>query len=388
MKTDVVVIGGGIIGCSIAYNLAKRGRKVTLIERQGIGEGTSSACDGGVNIQTKAPGIPMQITARSIKIYEGLEKELDYDIHFFKGGGLVLVDDEQLISLTEENVENQRAGNITVDFLTGDEARKIAPYLSKNVIAASYCPEDSRVSPIRTTIAYAKAAARLGAEILTNTAALRIMVEDGQVTGVETDKGIVSAENVVVACGVYSPEIARTVGVDLPIKPRKGQLIVTEQTAPIINQNLMCARYIALKHDPSLATTSSDPFYRLGVNLFMEQTSDGNILIGSNREWAGFNKQTTYEILSAICEYSTHFVPFLKDLNIIRTFAGLRPYCEGGPVLGPVDGIHGLIMACGHEGDGIAMAPVTGEMIAEYMETGVISREMQAFLYSRFQKQV
>ena len=86
-KTDVVVIGGGIIGCSIAYNLSKKGKKVILIDRKGIGEETSSACDGGVNLQTKAPGISLKLARRSLQLYEGLAKELDYDIHFEKQGG-------------------------------------------------------------------------------------------------------------------------------------------------------------------------------------------------------------------------------------------------------------------------------------------------------------
>ena len=385
-KTDVVVIGGGIIGCSIAYNLSKKGKKVILIDRKGIGEETSSACDGGVNLQTKAPGISLKLARRSLQLYEGLAKELDYDIHFEKQGGLVLVDNAELLKLTEQNVKHQLEGGVDVTLVSGDEARRMEPCLSREVIAAAYCPDDSRVSPIRTTIAYATAAVRNGAELRLNTPVTGILQEKGCVVGVKTLKEDIYADQVVVACGVFSPEIGKMVGINVPIKPRKGQLVVTEQTAPCIKHNLMCARYIALKHDPSLATTSSDPFYRKGVNLFLEQTVDGNILIGSNREWAGVDKHTSYEILAAICEYSTHFVPFLKDLNIIRTFAGLRPYCEGGPILGPVDGLDGRVMACGHEGDGIAMAPVTGEIISDFVINGVVTEGIGAYLFSRFSK--
>ena len=157
--------------------------------------------------------------------------------------------------------------------------------------------------------------------------------------------------------------------------------------APCVEHNLICARYIALKHDPDLARTSSDPSMRLGVNLFLEQTHDGNIIFGSNREWSGYNKSTSYEILCAICSYAASLVPFLSELNIIRTFAGLRPYCEGGPILGPVDGIHGFVMAAGHEGDGIAMAPITGEIMSDYIISQTVTEDIRPFLFSRFSQQ-
>ncbi len=384
---DVVVIGGGVMGCSIAYNLKKKGvKRVVVVERRGIGEETSSACDGGVNLQTKAPGPALKLAKRSVKIYETLSQELDYDVHFEKYGGMVMVDSPELMGVIEHSVADQVAAGVDVSILSGDEARKMEPCLSKRVTAVTYCPDDGRVSPIYTTIGYAKAAARMGVEFLTNTAVTDVTVEDGQVTGVETTQGTIRAETVVNACGVYAPEIGRMVGLDIPIVPRKGNIVVTEQVAPCVKHNLICARYIALKHNPDLAKTSDDPSMRLGVNLFLEQTHDGNIIFGSNREWGGFDKSTSYEILCAICNYSTNFVPFLKELNIIRTFAGLRPYCEGGPILGPVDGLNGFVMAAGHEGDGIAMAPITGDIMSDYVISGKVTEDIAPFLFSRFSK--
>lgn len=386
-QADVVVIGGGIIGCSIAYNLKKKGvKKVVLVERRGIGEETSSACDGGVNLQTKAPGPALNLAKRSVKIYETLAQELDYDIHFEKYGGMVMVDTPDLMELVEHSVAEQVAAGVDVTILSGDKARELEPCLSKRVLAVTYCPDDGRVSPIYTTIGYAKAAARLGVEILPNTTVTNVLTEHGQVVGVETSRGLIRTETVVNACGVYAPQVGKMVGLDIPIIPRKGNIVVTEQVASCVKHNLICARYIALKHNPDLAKTSSDPSMRLGVNLFLEQSLDGNIIFGSNREWGGYNKSTSFEILCAICDYATNFVPFLKDLNIIRTFAGLRPYCEGGPILGPVDGIHGFIMAAGHEGDGLAMAPITGDIMSDYILSEQVTEDIRPFLFSRFQK--
>ena len=387
-KADVVVIGGGIMGCAIAYGLKKKGvGRVTVVERRGIGEETSSACDGGVNLQTKAPGPALELAKRSVELYQTLSRELDYDVQFEKYGGTVMVDSPELMGVVEHSVAEQTAAGVDVAILSGDEARRMEPCLSKRITAVTYCPDDGRVSPIHTTIGYAKAAGRAGVEFLLNTAVTGVTVEDGQVTGVETTRGPIRAEVVVNACGVYAPEIGRMVGLDIPILPRKGNIVVTEQMAPCVEHNLICARYIALKHDPDLARTSSDPSMRLGVNLFLEQTHDGNIIFGSNREWSGYDKSTSYEILCAICSYAASLVPFLSELNIIRTFAGLRPYCEGGPILGPVDGIHGFVMAAGHEGDGIAMAPITGEIMSDYIISQTVTEDIRPFLFSRFSQQ-
>lgn len=384
-QADVVIIGGGIMGCSIAYNLKKKGvKRVVLVERRGIGEETSSACDGGVNLQTKAPGPALKLAKRSVQLYKNLSQELEYDIHFEKYGGMVMVDTPDLMDVVEHSVSEQTAAGVDVTILSGDEARRREPCLSKRVIAVTYCPDDGRVSPIYTTIAYAKAAVRLGAELWTNTAVTGVTVEHGQVTSVETTRGPIRTETVVNACGVYAPEIGKMVGLEIPIIPRKGNIVVTEQVAPCVRHNLICARYIALKHNPDLAKTSDDPSMRLGVNLFLEQTHDGNIIFGSNREWGGFDKSASYEILCAICDYATNFVPFLKELNIIRTFAGLRPYCKGGPILGPVDSIQGFVIAAGHEGDGIAMAPVTGDIMSDYIISRKITEDIRPFLFSRF----
>ncbi|PWM23216.1 MAG: FAD-binding oxidoreductase [Oscillospiraceae bacterium] len=382
---DVVVIGGGIIGCSIAYHLKKKGAgRVVLVERRGIGEETSSACDGGVNLQTKAPGPALRLAKRSLQLYEGLAEELDYEIHFERCGGMVMADSPELIGLLEQSAAEQAAAGVEVTILNGQEARRLEPVLSQQVAAVTYCPGDGRVNPIRTTIGYARAAGRLGAEILTNTAVTGIRTKHNEVIGVETSRGMIQTGTVINACGVYAPEIGRMVGLDLPIRPRKGNIIVTEQVAPCLAHNLICARYIALKHNPDLVRTSQDPSMRLGVNLFLEQTHEGNLIFGSNREWAGFDKSTSYEILCAICRYAVRFAPFLAQMRVIRSFAGLRPYCEGGPILGPVDGIQGFVMAAGHEGDGIAMAPITGEILSDFVMSGTVSEEIRPFLFSRF----
>lgn len=389
VSVDVLVIGGGVIGTSIAYNLAREGIEVLVIEKEGLAGGTSSACDGFVIMQSKTPGIHLEIAIESANIYKKLNDELGYNIYYKRCGGLILIETPEQLKVMEQLAEEQKHCGLEVEVIGGEEARRLEPTISKNVIAATYCPLDGQVNPIYATLGFAQAAQRLGAEFWTHTPAIGIRVENSRVQSVLTSRGEIRANWVVNACGVWAPEIGRMVGIDVPIIPRRGQTLVTEPLAPIFKKTMLCARYIAIKHNPALAKNSNDISLKLGVGLSLEQTEAGNILIGNNREFIGYDKSTTFEATEAIAGYVSRFVPFLKNVRIIRTFAGLRPYTNDGlPILGPIEGLDGFIMAAGHEGDGIALAPITGKLISEYICTGKTSVPLTAFRLSRFAEQV
>ncbi|SHJ38940.1 sarcosine oxidase subunit beta [Dethiosulfatibacter aminovorans DSM 17477] len=382
---DVAVIGGGIIGCSTAYYLSKAGKKVLILEKNGIGSGTSSACDGFIYLQTKKAGIHLKLAMESAKIYECLSDELGYEVHYKRTGGLILIENEELLEIMEHVVEEQKKIGIDIDIISGNLAREIEPALSENIMAASYSSWDGHVNPIDATLAYARAAEDNGTEIWCNTPVEDLIINEGRVEGVITSKGAVKAEYIVNACGVWAPEVGKMAGMDIPIKPRRGHTLVTEALAPMLNKVLLDARYIAIKHHPEMAKNTEDRSLQLGIGLSIEQTESGNLLIGNNREFAGFDTDTTFEVTKEIAKYCSRFVPFLKDVNIIRTFTGLRPYTpDGMPILGKVDGLEGMIMAAGHEGDGIALAPMTGVLMAELIAEGKTSMDIDMFNYSRF----
>lgn len=385
IKAEVVVIGGGIIGCSTAYYLSKAGKKVLLIEKNGIGEGTSSACDGLVMMQTKKPGLPLLMAMRSAQMYEGLSRELGYETQYRRPGGLVLIETPEMHQIMEHVVEQQIAQGMEVEFLNNEQTRKLEPMVSKEIAGSVHCMLDGDVSPIHTTRAYAKRLCELGGEIWTHTEVTGIVAEDGQIQKVVTSKGEVKTSVVVNAAGVWSPFIGKMVGIDIPVKPRRGHLMVTEAVSRTLQKDITDARYIAIKHDPTLAERATDPTFQLGVSLSMEQTANGNFLIGSNREFAGYDTNERFDILKAISEYSTRFIPAMKHLNIIRTFIGLRPFCEDGmPIVGPVPGVEGMYLATGHEGDGITLAPITGLTIAEMIQGKKTEFDMKPFSFQRF----
>ena len=215
---------------------------------------------------------------------------------------------------------------------------------------------------------FARAARRLGAQIRSGVEATGLVIENGRVCGVQTKDGVLRSGNVVNAAGVWAPELVAPYGVSLPIRPRRGQILVTEPLPTMLRHVVLCACYLIAKYHPE-ELDPTDRQHRLGVGLAVEQTAHGGLLIGSTREFAGFDRSTTLAGIEAVARHARRILPALAGVNIIRTFAGLRPHTPDGlPILGPVAELPGLIMAAGHEGDGIALAPVTGKKVAGYLE--------------------
>ena len=367
-SADVVVIGGGVIGTAVAYYAAKAGRRVVLLDKGHIAAGTSGACDGFIIMQSKNPGPHLELAMESAALYRGLSAELDFDLEYEPKGGMIVIENDTQAALMRDHVAKQGVSGLKVDILPIDEARRLEPLLAPDLWGATICDADAQVSPMKVAQGFARAAARLGADIRSGTAAAGVLVDKGRVSGVITADGNIYCEYVVVAAGVWSPELLKPLGVELPILPRRGQILVSEPLPPTLRHVLLCACYLVAKYRPD-ELDPSERHNRLGVGLAIEQTVDGGLLIGSTREFAGFDRRTTLAGIEAVAAHARRIMPALAGINIIRAFAGLRPYTPAGlPILGPVDGIPGLIVAAGHEGDGIALAPVTGQRIAACLE--------------------
>ncbi len=387
-KADVVVIGAGIIGCAIAYYLTKAGKKVAVIDRSSICSGTSSAGDGFVYMQTKKPGPQLDMALYSADMYLTLNEELGHDVHYHRTGGLIVIDSPEILTLMEGVIAKQRAQGMNVELLDNAAVRKMEPALSKNVIAAGYSELDGHVNSLYATRAFAHAASDLGAEFFTYTAINGFRLRNGAIAGVETSQGVIETEVVVNATGTWAADIGKMLGVDIPIKPRRGHMMISEAIAPIINKMLIDGRYIAIKHDPDIVKNSQDEFLQLGIGFGLEQTHNGNLIIGNSREFVGFDTSTDHKVLRAMSRYSHRFVPALEHVKIIRTFCGLRPFCvDGYPIMSDVKQVPGFYVAAGHEGDGIAMAPVTGKLMTDLILGRQLEFDMSPYSFDRFDKQ-
>jgi glycine/D-amino acid oxidase-like deaminating enzyme len=355
-NAGAVVIGGGLIGAASAYYLARLGVDVELIERNGIGTATSSACADVLAHHTKAPGPKLLLATESVRMYHGLSEELDCDLEFRNEGSMVAALSEAEAEYLGGLVDRLRTAGIPAELLDSQAAREAQPALTPGLIAASYCSLDCHVSPLLVSMAFAAAAARLGARIRTETEVTGIEVQGSRVRAVMTSRGRIDTPVAIDAAGVWSPAVARMVGLDLAVVPRKGQILVTEAVPPMLRGRMLTARYLMGKH--------AQGDYAAGVS--MGQTPRGNFIIGSTREFAGFDTSHTFRGVSDLMNQTVELLPALANVRLLRSFAGLRPATpEGLPVIKRYSEIEGFIVASGHEGDGICLAPVTGRIVAD-----------------------
>ena len=385
-RPEIIVIGGGVIGSSITYYLSKMGKKVLMIEKKDNCSGSAGASDGVVGYHTKKPGLQMELAIRSIAMFEELSKELGMDIEYRKDcGGMQPAETKLEWEILSEIVKEQRQSGVDIRMISIEEACKIEPQLNPDLYGALYSPTSGKVNPIRLTFAYVQAAKRLGAQVLSNTEVTDVLVKMGRVMGVETSKGTYYADQVIDAAGSWAAEIAAMAGVDLPIRPRKGQLFITEPLGPFMDVTLQCARYNVIKFKPE--AVGDKAVLRMGASLSIEQTENGGLVIGSTREFVGYDRENTLEAMEVTMRRAMRFFPALKDVNIIRAFAGLRPFTPDGiPVIGEVEKLPGFFVSAGHEGDGIALAPITGKLMAELLVQGKSSYPLEAFSPNRFRR--
>lgn len=364
MNSSVIVVGGGIIGTSTAYYLSTLGVDVMLIEAKDIASGTSGACDQLIMLQSKKSGPMLSLAVESAKLYAGLEEELQADLEYRNKGGMIILETEEEYTLVNNYVKQQQQIGLDVTLLSGNEARKRQPGLSENVLGSTWCPDDAKVNSLNVCFSMMKAAEKNGAKAQLMTEVIGLIIENERVIGVETSKGKFFADAVLLTLGAWTSKLLEPHGVDVPVIPRRGQILVTEKIPPFLKANILSGAYMTAKS--SNGKSGKKPDNPAGVGLVMGQTVSGNLLIGGSREFVGFNTNTTNEVTTAIANSAVRAFPELANVRIVRSFAGLRPYTPDSlPILSDVEGLPGLYISAGHEGDGIALAPISGKIMAQ-----------------------
>jgi sarcosine oxidase subunit beta len=376
-RADVVVIGGGVIGASCAYHLARRKLKVVLLEQKVLAGGSSGACGGTIFLQTKNPGPNLRLALASAKRFQQLQNELAADIEYRNPGGMIIIENEAELRALKQLVDRQRAAGLEVSLLDNKQARELEPALSPDILGATFSPMDAQVNPWHLTFAFIKAAKRFGLHSFTGTRVTGIRSTSHRIESVATEKGRIQTGAVVNAAGAHAARIGALCELDIPIKPRRGQLVVIEATMPLIRRCMLSARYIAAKFNPDLA--------QAGGGVSIEPTASGNFVLGSTREFVGFDTGVTLAGIQHIARNVSAILPALRRMKIMRVFAGLRPYTPDGlPILGPIEALDGFFMAAGHEGDGIALAPITGEIIADLIADKSAGFALEEYRLERF----
>ena len=384
---DVAVIGAGVIGTSCAYHLVRKGLSVALIDRNNVARGTSSHCDAVALIVDKQPGVDAALGYASIQRFLELQNELDYDFELHQRGCLYACDTEQEMEVAAQYAKDMQADGYNVNALSPKELLEHEPFLAKDLVGGLFSNIDLGLNPYKLCFSFVGTVLGKGLDLYTYTDVTGIRLdEEKRVQGVETDKGFIPCGRVVNACGVWSPVIGRMVGVEIPVEPRKGVILVSAPSFKFCNQKVQEFGYMISKF--SNYECKRDPeLEKYEVSFVIEPTDANNVLIGSSRNFAGFDISTEIEIAHVIAKRAIRFYPILKEMTCIRTYAGLRPFIPDHlPLITDVKQVPGYYIATGHEGDGISMAPMTGRLMAELIAGETPYMDMAPFSYSRYQK--
>jgi hydrogen cyanide synthase HcnC len=390
---DTVVVGGGVIGCSVAYYAARRGLRVVLIDSPKRGRATSASAGGlwpageslgigcgviffkamlkGGEMPTGTLGPPplpasfFEFAVRSNAMFPTLTEELretaGMDVEFDRTSLLFLMYDSGDVAFAESLKASFPDNLSRMDWLTPQELAKAEPAITREVEGAVRLHEEDQVNPYRLADALRAAAQAHGATVVPHTEVSRIRTEGNRVVAVETSDEVFPCGTVVNAAGAWAGQIGRMVDLDIPVEPVRGQMICSETLPPMLNA----------------CVSTSDGY--------LAQKRHGEIIVGSTTEETGFDVSVTPAAMRDLSAGAIRAVPALARVNVKRVWAGLRPGTPDElPILGSVEGLEGYLNACGHFRTGIVTSPMTGKLLAELLAGDPTSLPIEPFLQCRF----
>lgn len=348
-KAEVVIIGAGISGCSIAYNLAKKGVKdIVVLDKSYICSGSTGRCGAGVRMQWGTE-MNCKIAKKSIEFYEHANEILEYerDVEFKQKGYLLVAHTDHEVEQFKKNIQVQHSCGIPSTMLSLEEAKEIVPYLNTDILkGAAFCNKDGFLNPFHTTDAFYMAAKRLGAEFNTFTEATGIRVEKGKVTGVETNKGFISTKNVVNATNAYAKNICDMVEINVPIYSERHQILATEPVEAI--------------QDPMVMS--------FGLNFYVQQSPEGSFIMGrgDDNEPRDLRVTSSWQFIEEMAKTIDLILPPISQLRVIRQWAGLYNMTpDKQPIYDKAENVEGFYMALGFSGHGFMFGPITGIVMSE-----------------------
>lgn len=366
---DVIIIGSGVIGCATAYYLAKKGTSVIVLDKdENIGKGGSARNGGGVRQSGRDPReLPLAMYAVN-NLWPTLSEELGVNVEYHKKGNLRLGKTEHHLEILQGLTDRATACGLDVRMIDGAEVRAINPYLSDEVIGASWCATDGHANPLMTTLGYYRAARRLGVQFYTGEEVTELQTIKGKARRVITKKNVFEGEKIIVAAGYESRWILESVGIDIPMSRDLIEALVTEAEAPMF---------------PQMLGTADADFYG-------HQTDHGSFVFGGASGFETVNKDNGHNMTSSItapciCRGIMKYIPKLANAKIVRTWAGYEDVsADGVPVLGEIKEIPGLITACAFTGHGFGISPIVGTLLAEVAREEKTTLDLSAFRYDRF----
>ena len=384
---DVLIIGGGIIGCSIAYYTSKYGRDVTIIEKGEFVSGTSSRCDGNILAIDKDPGFDSQMSLVSQKLVTDLSEELEHSFEYRAPGSILVCESDEEMEAAQQWVNRQKEAGLPFRMLDRQDIREESPFFADDLLGGLECATDSTVNPYLLAFSLLSEAQKFGAKAFKQTEVKSMKIETNGSFVVETTNGTFTAKQVVNAAGVWAPKIGQMLNINIPIEPRKGHIIVASRQQHVGCRKVMEFGYLISKFGGKRKVDALTEKY--GVALVFEPTESQNFLIGSSREFVGFHTRINNEVIKCIANRAIRFYPKMADMMVIRSYAGLRPWTEDHlPIISRVEHIPNYFIAAGHEGDGISLAAVTGKVIEELLNEKETIIPIEPLRLSRFTERV
>lgn len=359
---EIAVIGGGIVGSATAYYLAEAGYKTVIIEKNDIASGTSSRCDGNVTIVDKDPGFDSEMSLVSQELMVDLHGKLEIPFEFREHGSILVCDNDEEMAAAVEWVKTQNEAGLKFNVLDKTDIRNESPFFADDIPGGLVSETDSLINPYMFCYSLVHKAKQFGLEVITNAEVTNI--KKGDDFAIETTKGTIHANKVVNAAGVWAPFIGKMLNIDIPIIPRKGHILVGSRQEPIMMRNVMEFGYLMNKFGRERIADARTAEH--GVALVLEPTESQNFLIGSSRQFVGYDGSIDIQVVHTLAQRALRFFPKMDDFKIIRAYTGFRPFTEDHlPIVSEVAEVPGFYIAAGHEGDGISLATGTGKLMEQ-----------------------
>lgn len=364
---DVIIIGGGIVGCATAFELAKRGiTDILLIEKKFLTAGATGRCGAGIRQQWGSE-LNARIALESTNIFEHLEEYTGYhrSVGLHQGGYLLVAYTEKEWAQFHENLKVQHKLGIDARAVDLKEAKEIAPYLNTDgMLGGTFCQKDGHADPFQCTQAYAQGAKRMGVEFLTYTEVIGLTTRAGHIAGVQTTRGDFEAKTVINCANVRAPGLAAMVGENIPVTSERHQALVTEPVEPLMDCMIMS-------------------FHK---SYYVQQTPHGSFVMGIGpKEEPSFNFNSSWQFLEKNCAVMCEAVPILRKLNVVRQWAGqydLSPDCN--PIIDEAKEAKGFYSVCGFSGHGFMVAPRIAILVANHIAGMADTMDIKMFSQERF----